>query len=96
MLSKDNMSSFNNKKITDILIDMKKQFNEYKTNTLNNLEHLNLENNVSSRLDDNKFFYDTSAAQTTTEKIFFKWCKKLGLIDNENNLNYDLKFCVIL
>jgi hypothetical protein len=30
-----------------------------------------------SRTDNNKYFYDTSAAQTTTEKIFFKWCKKI-------------------
>lgn len=36
-----------------------------------------------SRLDNNKYFYNTSKAQTTTEKIFFKWCKKLGLIDFE-------------
>ncbi len=45
-----------------------------------------------SRLDNNKFFYDTSAAQTTTEKIFFKWCKKLGLIDFETAIPDDEYF----
>jgi|TARA_R110002153_G_scaffold6210_3_gene28268 hypothetical protein len=45
-----------------------------------------------SRSDNNKYFYDTSAAQTTTEKIFFKWCKKLGLIDFETAIADDEYF----
>lgn len=45
-----------------------------------------------SRTDNNKYFYDTSAAQTTTEKIFFKWCKKLGLIDFETAIPDDEYF----
>jgi hypothetical protein len=45
-----------------------------------------------SRTDNNKYFYDTSVAQTTTEKIFFKWCKKLGLIDFETAIADDEYF----
>jgi hypothetical protein len=36
-----------------------------------------------SRLNNTKYYYDTNALETTTEKIFFKWCKKLNLIDFE-------------
>lgn len=33
-----------------------------------------------SRLNNTDYYYDNTALETTTEKIFFKWCKKLGLI----------------
>ncbi len=36
-----------------------------------------------SRLNNTKYYYDTNALETPTEKVFFKWCKKLGLIDFE-------------
>jgi hypothetical protein len=36
-----------------------------------------------SRLNNTKYYYDTTALETTTEKIFFKWCKELNLIDYE-------------
>jgi len=36
-----------------------------------------------SRLNNTKYYYDTNALETPTEKIFFKWCKKLGLVDFE-------------
>jgi hypothetical protein len=36
-----------------------------------------------SRLNNTKYYYDTNALETATEKIFFKWCKKLNLIDFE-------------
>ena len=36
-----------------------------------------------SRLNNTKYYYDTNALETPTEKIFFKWCKKLGVIDFE-------------
>lgn len=36
-----------------------------------------------SRLNSNEYNYKTEALETTTEKIFFKWCKKLNLIDFE-------------
>lgn len=36
-----------------------------------------------SRLSNTKYYYDTNALETPTEKIFFKWCKKLNIIDFE-------------
>jgi len=36
-----------------------------------------------SRLNNTKYYYDTNALETPTEKIFFKWCKMLGLVDFE-------------
>ena len=36
-----------------------------------------------SRLNNTKYYYDTNALETPTEKIFFKWCKKLGLVDED-------------
>jgi hypothetical protein len=34
-----------------------------------------------SRLNNTDYYYDHTVLETTTEKIFFKWCKHLGLID---------------
>ena len=34
-----------------------------------------------SRLNSTKYYYNVNSLETTTEKIFFKWCKKLNLID---------------
>lgn len=36
-----------------------------------------------SRLNNTKYYYNTNALETPTEKIFFKWLKKLNLIDFE-------------
>lgn len=36
-----------------------------------------------SRMNNSKYYYDTNAPETATEKIFFKWCKKLNIIDFE-------------
>jgi len=36
-----------------------------------------------SRLNNTKYYYDTNALETPTEKLFFKWAKKLNLIDFE-------------
>ena len=43
-----------------------------------------------SRLNNTKYYYDTNALETTSEKLFFKWCKKLNVIDFvrwDNNIN---------
>ena len=45
-----------------------------------------------SRLNSQQYYYDTNALETTTEKIFFKWCKKLGLIDFEPAIPEDEYF----
>lgn len=37
----------------------------------------------NSKLNGTDYFYDTFEPHTTTEKIFWKWCKKLGIIDFE-------------
>jgi hypothetical protein len=36
-----------------------------------------------SKLNNTDYYYDNNALETTTEKIFFKWCKKLNIIDFE-------------
>jgi hypothetical protein len=36
-----------------------------------------------SRKNNTEYYYDNNVLTTTTEKVFFKWCKKLGLIDFE-------------
>lgn len=36
-----------------------------------------------SKLNSNEYFYDNNEPRTPTEKIFWKWCKKLNLIDFE-------------
>ena len=36
-----------------------------------------------SKLNNTTYYYDNNALETTTEKIFFKWAKKLNLIDFE-------------
>lgn len=36
-----------------------------------------------SRLNNTEYYYNTNALETTTEKIFWKWCKKINLIDFE-------------
>lgn len=37
----------------------------------------------NSKINGTDYFYDTFEQYTTTEKIFWKWCKKLGIIDFE-------------
>ncbi len=45
-----------------------------------------------SRLNNTKYYYDTNALETATEKIFFKWAKKLDLIDFEPAIPEDEYF----
>jgi hypothetical protein len=45
-----------------------------------------------TRLNSNQYYYNTNVLSTVTEKVFFKWCKKLGLIDFEPALPGDEYF----
>lgn len=42
-----------------------------------------------SKLNNNDYFYDNNSLSTPAEKIFFKWCKQLNLIDFEPANNGD-------
>lgn len=45
-----------------------------------------------SRLNNTEFYYDSTELPTTAEKVFFKWCKKLGLIQFEQAVDGDEYF----
>ena len=45
-----------------------------------------------SRLNSTKYYYDTNTLETTSEKLFFKWCKKLNVIDFEPAIPQDEYF----
>lgn len=45
-----------------------------------------------SRLNNTDYFYNTNALETTTEKIFWKWCKKMNIIDFEPAIPSDEYF----
>lgn len=43
----------------------------------------------NTKINDSEYFYDSSSLQTNTEKIFFKWAKKLNLIQFEPAIGGD-------
>ena len=45
-----------------------------------------------SRLNNTKYYYNNNALETTTEKIFWKWCKKSNIIDFETAIPQDEYF----
>jgi hypothetical protein len=45
-----------------------------------------------SRLNNTEYYYDNTIIETPTEKIFWKWCKKLGLIDFDQAVDGDEYF----
>jgi hypothetical protein len=45
-----------------------------------------------SRLNNTEYYYDNNVLSTPTEKIFWKWCKKLNLVDFEAANNGDEYF----
>lgn len=45
-----------------------------------------------SRLNNTKYYYDTNALETPSEKVFFKWAKKLKLVDFEPAIPEDEYF----
>jgi len=48
-----------------------------------------------SRLNNTNYYYDNNALETTTEKIFYKWAKKLNIIDFEPAIPDDEYFSSI-
>ena len=45
-----------------------------------------------SRTNNTDYYFDPNATETTAEKVFFKWCKKLGLIDFEPALGGAIQY----
>jgi hypothetical protein len=45
-----------------------------------------------SRLNNTEYYYDNTALSTTSEKIFWKWCKKLNLVDFDRAIDGDEYF----
>lgn len=45
-----------------------------------------------SRLNSKEYYYNSNSLQTTSEKIFWKWCKKLNIIDFEPAIPSDEYF----
>lgn len=60
--------------------------NSYSDSVVNSLRNYVANQEVTIRgtkINDREYFYDNSVLRTNTEKIFWKWCKKLNLIDFE-------------
>jgi len=45
-----------------------------------------------TKVDDNNFFYENSLLKTNTERLFWKWCRKLNIIDFELAIDGDEYF----
>jgi hypothetical protein len=45
-----------------------------------------------SRINNTEFYYDSTQLSTTAEKIFFKWCRKLNLLQLERAIDGDEYF----
>lgn len=45
-----------------------------------------------SKINNTSYYYDNNVLETTTEKIFWKWCKKLNIIDFEPAIGGDEYF----
>ena len=82
-----NFDTFNTAK-TPVSIDFKDEIIESLRNYVANHEVSLRE----SRLNNTEYYYDTRALETTSEKIFWKWCKKLGIIDFERAIPEDEYF----
>ncbi len=68
---------------------------DYKDAMIESLRNYVANHEVSlreSRLNNTEYYYDTTALETTTEKIFWKWCKKLNIIDFEPAVAQDEYF----
>ena len=58
-------------------------FSDQLIESLRNYVANNDENIREAKISSNKDFYNISELQTTTEKIFWKWCRKIGILDLE-------------
>jgi hypothetical protein len=70
----------------------------YADRTINSLRNYVANHEVSARnskINDSEYFYDNSVIQTNTEKIFFKWAKKLNLIQYEVATDGDEYFATL-
>ena len=81
-------NSFSKSPVATPPADYKEQLIESLRNYVANQEVVIRE----SRLNNTKYYYDTNALETPTEKIFFKWAKKLGIIDFEAAIPEDEYF----
>jgi len=69
--------------------------NSYGDKVVNSLRNYvaNHETTIKETLvNENEYLYDNSILKTTTERIFFKWCKKLNLIQFEEAIEEDEYF----
>ena len=67
----------------------------YADRTINSLRNYVANHEVtirSTKISDTEYFYDNSVLQTNTEKIFFKWAKKMNLIQFEKATDGDEYF----
>lgn len=81
-------NSFNKSVNATPALEFQDQFVESLRNYVSNHEVVLRE----SRLNNTKYYYDTNALETTSEKIFWKWCKKLNIIDLEQAVAGDEYF----
>jgi hypothetical protein len=72
-------TSFNTSVNATPALEFQDQFVESLRNYVANHEMVLRE----SRLNNTNYYYDTNALETTSEKIFWKWCKRLNIIDFE-------------
>ncbi len=69
--------------------------NTYADNVVNSLRNYVANHEVvirDTKINDNEYFYDNSILQSNSERIFWKWCKKLNLIQFEPAVDGDEYF----
>ena len=99
-LPKQNVSSTSNPVYFDFDQSFVKSSNAGATTTFNESIIESLRNYVANqemviretRLNNTKYYYDNTTLSTPTEKIFWKWCKKVGIIDFEPAIPEDEYF----
>jgi hypothetical protein len=94
-LPKQNINSGSGTQSNSIYFDFSNSFNqsvnstpplEYQDQIVESLRNYVANHEVvlrESRLNNTQYYYNTNELETTSEKIFWKWCKRLNLIDFE-------------